>query len=166
MAIYRCAFAVLLAGLFSCDSRPDWRPGNLTGSVGCKIVDTLSSTLLTVRVILDSVAASVPARMEILPLRADPVSPGSFPNRLVAGFGGADGSIHECGGVSASVIQISVTGQMASYPTWARAYSSAPVTWLVVDLQGRQLADSMVLAPGGPKVTLAWNERTRGKPAA
>src|SRR5439155_25421281 len=97
MAIYRCAFAVLLAGLLSCDSRPDWRPGNLTGSVGCKIVDTLSSTLLTVRVTLDSVAASVPARMEILALRSDPVSPGSVPNRLVVLFVGAERAILVCG---------------------------------------------------------------------
>jgi hypothetical protein len=137
----------------------DLRPGNLTGSVTCSILDTASTTPLTVRIVLDSTAAARPARMDILPNRSDPVSAGYQPNRLVAGFGAADGSIRQCGGVMASVIRFDVSRQMASYPTWARAYSSEPVNWLIVDSHDRALADSLQLVPGTHAIRVHWHTR-------
>ncbi len=98
MGIKSCALVMVLAALVSCDRRPaDRRPANLVGTVACEIVDTLSSTSLMVRLTLDSGAATQPARMEILPLKGDTSEPGVLPNRLVAGFGAANGSIQQCG---------------------------------------------------------------------
>lgn len=158
-----CYAALVPVAIASCDRARDVRPGNLVGDVTCKIVDTASTSTLTVRITLDSIAATEPARMELLPIRAERPEPGELPNRLVAGFGAANGAIHECGGVRASVINFDVSGEMASYPTWARAYSYAPVTWVIVDADGHALADTLELSPGGADVQVRWRDVVAGK---
>jgi hypothetical protein len=154
----RIGTLALMAVLASCD-RSNLRPANLKGAVTCTMMDAASTSPLTVQIVLDSAAAFRPARMEILPYRSTPVQAGYLPNRLVAGFGAANGLIQECGGVATSVIRIHVTGQMASYPTWARAYSVEPVNWVIADDLGHALADSLHLAPGSPTVRVRWRTR-------
>lgn len=147
---------VLVAACASCDRRP----ANLAGNVQCQVVDTMAGTALMVRVVFDSSAASHPAQTEVLPLQADKVPAGYHANRLEAGFGAADGSIHQCGGVSASAIRFDVTGQMASYPIWVRAYSSSPVVWVITDDRGRQLTDTLRTDPGTGTIRIRWrNEK-------
>lgn len=135
----------------------DIRPQNLRGSVSCQPSAGSPSQPLTVRVVLDEAAIRQHSRFEII-REVSHTTPNATSALLAVDVGSAMGAIDGCGTFEERTIEIYITDQMLSYPSWIRIRSRSHdhVALLIVDQTHQPVVDPLLLSPTPARFDAQW----------
>lgn len=136
----------------------DPRPQDLRGTVTCHGISYNKGDPLFVKVVLDEAAQRQRSQVEIIRDILIPSTSESETARLGVDVGKPNGGIDGCGTFMDRAIQIDITDQMLSYPSWIRIRSRPEndVLLVIQDQNGQDLARQQLLEPRAMRYIVQW----------